>query len=188
MKAQDLRDIAARLNRWADELEGIKTDGGGIKVTLPGPTLFDALDRAQFEEMQRTRIVTQAQQPTEEQIKSATKSWAGVDVDNFMDEMRGRELEAPARRVYKRVGCKMRDEAIVAANKVGRAQGYCQRSDIERSLRRANPERSREEIREAVNAAVAELGLTCIVYNSYRYYRKADRGRVIAIATANLCA
>ena len=92
------------------------------------------------------------------------------------------------RRIYKRVGCKMRDEAIVAANKVGRAQGYCQRSDIERSLRRTNPERSREEIREAVNAAVAELGLTCIVYNSYRYYRKVDRGRVIAIATAKLCA
>lgn len=185
MKAQELRDIAARLNRWADELDGIKTDGGGIKVTLPGPTLFDALDRAQFEEMQRTRIVTEVQQPTEEQIKSATKSWAGVDVDNFMDEMRGREPET-ARRIYKRVGCKMRDEAIVSANKVGRAQGYCQRSDIERSLRRANPERSREEIREAVNDAVAELGLTCIVYNSYRYYRRADRQRIMDTATSVL--
>ena len=162
MKAQELRDIAARLNRWADELEGIKTDGGCIKVTLPQPDLFSQMGLT-----------------TSDTMDQVDELVASVHPDAKPETMR---------RIYKRVGCKMRDEAIVAANKVGRAQGYCQRSDIERSLRRTNPERSREEIREAVNAAVAELGLTCIVYNSYRYYRKADRGRVIAIATAKLCA
>lgn len=43
-------------------------------------------------------------------------------------------------------------------------------------------------IREAVNAAVEELGLTCVKYNSYRYYRTADRGRIIASALARLTA
>ena len=165
MKAQELRDIAARLNRWADELDGIKTDGGAIKVTLPQPDLFSQMGLTTNDTMDQVDDLVVTRQHGQEP-----------------------EPEAPAKRIYKRVGCKMRDEAIVAANKVGRAQGYCQRSDIERSLRRTNPERSREEIREAVNDAVAELGLTCIVYNSYRYYRKADRGRVIAIATAKLCA
>lgn len=161
MRAQELRDIAARLNRWADELEGIKTDGGTLRVTLPQPDLFSQMGIADDDTLAEVDALVEAARP---------------------------QPESPARRVYQRVACKMKDEAIVAANKVGKAQGYCQRSDIERSLRRTNPERSREEIREAVNAAVAELGLTCIVYNSYRYYRKADRGRVIAIATAKLCA
>lgn len=152
MKAQELRDIAARLNRWADELDGIKTDGGGIKVTLPQPDLFSQMGIADDDTLAEIDALVEAARP---------------------------QPEAPAKHVYKRVGCKMRDEAIVAANKVGKAQGYCQRSDIERSLRRNNPDRSREEIREAVNAAVAELGLTCIVYNSYRYYRRSDRERII---------
>ena len=165
MKAQELRDIAARLNRWADELDGIKTDGGGIKVTLPQLDLFSQLGLTTNDTMEQVEELTHV-------------------IGRIPDEM----TVPPGKRIYKRVGCKMKDEAIVAAYKVGKAQGYCQRSDIERSLRRTNPERSREEIREAVNAAVAELGLTCIVYNSYRYYRKADRGRVIAIATAKLCA
>jgi len=156
MKAKELRDIAARLNRWADELDGIKTDGGGIKVTLPQPDLFSQMGLTTNDTMDQ--------------------------VDDLVASVHPDAKPETAKRIYKRVGCRMRDEAIVAANKVGRAQGYCQRSDIERSLRRTNPERSREEIREAVNEAVAELGLTCIVYNSYRFYRKADRRRIIETA------
>lgn len=94
----------------------------------------------------------------------------------------------PKRRTWKRLGVQMKDEAIVAAEKVGRKSGWCQRSDIERSLQRRNPERTREAIREAVNAAVKELGLTCVKYNSYRFYRTADRGRIIASALARLTA
>lgn len=94
----------------------------------------------------------------------------------------------PQRRTWKRLGVQMKDEIIVAAEKVGRKTGWCQRSDIERSLRRRNPERSREEIRKAVNAAVEQMGLTCVKYNSYRFYRTADRGRIIAVALAKLIA
>ena len=94
----------------------------------------------------------------------------------------------PQRRTWKRLGVQMKDEAIVAAEKVGRKSGWCQRSDIERSLQRRNPERSREEIREAVNAAVKDMRLTCVKYNSYRFYRTADRGLIIASALARLTA
>lgn len=92
----------------------------------------------------------------------------------------------PRTRTWSKNPVRMRDEAVVAANKVGRAQGYCQRSDIERSLRRMNPDSSREDVRSAVNDAVAELGLTCIIFNSYRYYRRSDRGRILEISTARL--
>ena len=101
------------------------------------------------------------------------------------------EMDIPAepqRRTWKRLGVQMKDEAIVAAEKVGRKSGWCQRSDIERSLQRRNPERSREDIREAVNAAVKEMRLTCVKYNSYRFYRTADRGLIIASALARLTA
>ena len=172
MKAQELRDIAARLNRWADELEGIKTEGGAIKVTLPQPDLFSQMGIADEPVMPQVEETLRITVRGEDIIKEAER----IDASRVQ------------RRIYKRVGCKMRDEAIVSANKVGRAQGYCQRSDIERSLLRKNPERSREEIREAVNAAVEELGLTCIVFNSYRYYRRSARGLIIAKATAKLCA
>ena len=94
----------------------------------------------------------------------------------------------PQRRTWKRVGVQMKDDAIVAAEKVGRKSGWCQRSDIERSLQRRNPERSREDIREAVNAAVKDMRLTCVKYNSYRFYRTADRGLIIASALARLTA
>lgn len=179
MKAQELRDIARRLLRIADEMEAGQIEANarelerreGLHVTIPQPDLFTGL---------------------EEKIKSATKSWEGVDVDKFMDEIRGREPEAdePKAKSYARVGCKMKDDVIVAADtmKVGRETGYCQRSDIERTLRRLNPKASREDVREAVNSAVAELGLMCVTHNSYRYYRRNDRTRIIAIATAKLCA
>lgn len=91
------------------------------------------------------------------------------------------------RKTWKRLGVQMKDEAIVAAEKVGRKSGWCQRSDIERSILRRMPMCGREEIREAVNGAVGELGLTCVKYNSYRFYRTSDRGRIIARSLAKLC-
>lgn len=132
-------------------------------------------------------------EPMEEKIKRATESWKGVDVDKFMADVRGTEPETdipaePQRKTWKRLGVQMKDEAIVAAEKVGRKSGWCQRSDIERSLQRRNPERSREDIREAVNYAVKEMRLTCVKYNSYRFYRTADRGLIIAAALARLTA
>lgn len=149
----------------ADELEGIKTERGAVKVTLPGPDLFSQIDEAAGAPMQKG--ITAAQEIAEASDESP------------------RQMQ----RCYSRVSCKMKDDIIVAAPamKVGRATGYCQRSDIERTLKRLNPDSSREDIREAVNAAVAELGLMCVTHNSYRFYRRNDRGRIIEIATAKLC-
>lgn len=135
-------------------------------------------------------------EPMEEKIKRATESWKGVDVDKFMADVRGTEPEEPEtdipaepqRRTWKKLTVQMKDTAIVAAEKVGRKSGWCQRSDIERSLQRRNPERSREEIREAVNYAVRTGGYMCVKYNSYRFYRTADRGLIIASALARLTA
>ena len=150
-----------RLLRMADEIEGIKTERGAVKVTLPGPDLFSQIDEAAGSPMRK--VITAAQE-----IAEAVN-----------------ESPQPRQRCYSRVSCKMKDDIIVAAPvmKVGRATGYCQRSDIERTLKRLNPDSSREDIREAVNAAVAELGLMCVTHNSYRYYRICDRKRLLDLAT-----
>lgn len=164
MKAKELRDIAARLLRIADEMEGIKTDGGTIRVTLPQPDLFSQMGLTTDDTLGRVDDLTAGARPE-------------TDIP-----------AEPQRRTWKRVGCRMKDTAIVAAEKVGRRSGWCQRSDIERSLQRRNPERTREEIREAVNYAVRTGGYMCVKYNSYRFYRTADRGLIIASALARLTA
>lgn len=162
MKAKELRDIAARLNRIADEMEGIKTDGGTIRVTLPQPDLFSQMGLTTDDTMGRV-----------EDLIAGVRQETDIPAE-------------PQRRTWKRVGVQMKDEAIVAAEKVGRKSGWCQRSDIERSLQRRNPERSREDIREAVNYAVQHLGLTCIVYNSYKFYRRKDREDIMEVVTNRL--
>lgn len=172
MKAQELREIANRLLRMANEMEGLTTERGAVKVSLPGaslPDLFSMLEKGEAQEIRQTN------------------DGEGT-VETLVD---GQPVEvAPTSRSYARVGCKMKDDVIVAADamKVGRETGYCQRSDIERSLLRKNPDASREAIREAVNEAVAQLGLLCITHNSYRYYRSVDRRKIIEVATARLCA
>ena len=177
MKAQELRDIAHRLIKMADEMEAGQIEANarelerreGLHVTLPGNDLFSMLEQAEAERDAQTY-------QSEESRATDTGQQSAAD--------------EPKAKSYARVGCKMKDDVIVAADtmKVGRATGYCQRSDIERTLRRLYPSASREEIREAVNGAVAELGLMCVTHNSYRYYRRNDRGRIIATATAKLCA
>lgn len=178
MKAQELRDIARRLLRIADEMEAGQIEANarelerreGLHVTLPGNDLFSMLEKGEVERIE---------QASDSDEGTVTK------VDGEVVET----LSEPKARAYQRVGCKMKDDVIVAADtmKVGRSTGYCQRSDIERTLRRLYSSASREEIREAVNGAVAELGLMCVTHNSYRYYRRNDRGRIIATATAKLC-
>ena len=160
MKAQELRDIAARLNRWADELEGIKTDGGTLRVTLPGPTLFDAIEQAA--EIEKHRVM-RVEEPAPEP-----------------------EPETPAKRVYQRVGIRMNEALLVSVgDKPTKATGFCQRNDVERTLVRVTG-RSREDVREAVNKAAAELRLTCFRWDGYRYYRIIDRKPLIDLAAEYL--
>lgn len=177
MKAQELRDIARRLLRIADEMEAGQIEANarelerrdGLHVTLPGNDLFSMLEKGEVERIE---------QASDSDEGTVTK------VDGEVVET----LSEPKARAYQRVGCKMKDDVIVAADtmRVCRATGYCQRSDIERTLKRLNPDSSREDIRDAVNAAVAELGLMCVTHNSYRFYRRNDRGRIIELATNHL--
>ena len=168
MKAENLRIIAARLRQIASALQAlagqVEAEAPHLGVNLPRD-LFSDLDEPQPQLFEGIR------KALDEAIEDAKIVGPGKP-----------------RKTWKRVGCKMQDTAIVAAEKVGRRSGWCQRSDIERSLHRRNPERTREAIREAVNYAVRTEGLTCVKYNSYRFYRTADRGVIIAVATAKLCA
>ena len=184
MNPNNLKIIAARLRQMGQALQAlagqVEAEAPHLGVNLPRD-LFSDLDEPQPQLFEGIR-----KEPLEVRIPPATGTW------NEQVYIRREEPEldkAPApRRTWKRVGCKMQDAAIVAAEKVGRRSGWCQRSDIERSLHRRNPERTREAIREAVNYAVRTEGLTCVKYNSYRFYRTADRGVIIAVATAKLCA
>lgn len=150
-----------RLLRMADEIEGIKTERGAVTVTLPGPDLFSQIDEAAGAPMQK--CITAAQEIAEASDESP------------------RQMQ----RCYSRIACKMKDDIIIAAPamRVGRATGYCQRSDIERTMRRIYPDETREAIRDAMNEAVSKLGLMCVTHNSYRYYRISDRKRLLDQAT-----
>ena len=186
MKAENLRIIAARLRQIASALQAlagqVEAEAPHLGVNLPRD-LFSDLDEPQpqlFEGIRKERIVS---------VNCGDIIKEAEAIEAVRIAMAAEPDKAPApRKTWKRVGCKMQDTAIVAAEKVGRRSGWCQRSDIERSLHRRNPERTREAIREAVNYAVRTEGLTCVKYNSYRFYRTADRGVIIAVATAKLCA
>jgi hypothetical protein len=179
MKAENLRIIAARLRQMGQALQAlagqVEAEAPHLGVNLPRD-LFSELEEVTTPKSVR---VISCINPDPDEIRKA--------LDEAVEDAK---IVGPGkpRKTWKRVGCKMQDTAIVAAEKVGRRSGWCQRSDIERSLHRRNPERTREAIREAVNYAVRTEGLTCVKYNSYRFYRTADRGVIIAVATAKLCA
>ena len=186
MKAENLRIIAARLRQIASALQALAG-----QVEAEAPHLGVNLPRDLFSDLNEPQTVlfegiTTTHKDADGTLRSETKSV--MPTYNELPTIPAEQLLPKPRKTWKRVGCKMQDTAIVAAEKVGRRSGWCQRSDIERSLHRRNPERTREAIREAVNYAVRTEGLTCVKYNSYRFYRTADRGVIIAVATAKLCA
>ena len=177
-----LRKVAAMLTPEQERQPDLFSDMGLTKEPMapavealtigPKPQLFEGIRKERIVSVNGGDIIKEAE--AIEAVKIARSVGPG---------------KAPEpRKTWKRLGVQMKDEAIVAAEKVGRKSGWCQRSDIERSLQRRNPERSREDIREAVNAAVKEMRLTCVKYNSYRFYRTADRGLIIASALARLTA
>ena len=178
MKAENLRIIAARLREMGQALQVLAS-----QVEAEAPHLGVNLPRDLFSDLDEPQPVLFA---------GITSVKADPDeIRKVLDEaVEEATIVGPGkpRKTWKRVGCRMQDTAIVAAEKVGRRSGWCQRSDIERSLQRRNSEYTREAIREAVNYAVREGGYMCVKYNSYRFYRTADRGVIIAVATAKLCA
>ena len=185
MKAENLRIIAARLRQMGQalqELAGqVEAEAPHLGVNLPRD-LFSELDEPQSVLFEG---ITTTHKDADGTLRSETK--AVMPTYNELPTIPAEQLLPKTRKTWKRVGCKMQDTAIVAAEKVGRRSGWCQRSDIERSLVRLTG-RSREDVREAVNRIAERMQLTCVKYNSYRFYRTADRGVIIAVATAKLCA
>jgi len=89
------------------------------------------------------------------------------------------EHPVPERRHYQRNSKRMQEHlAVSTAERVGKAQGFCSRSDIERSIARMSG-RNREDVREAVNRVAGRMQLTCIKSRSYRYYPKSQRDAII---------
>lgn len=103
-------------------------------------------------------------------------------------EAAGDEPTEPIRRrTRKSVGVKMNESLVVlAAEKLGKAQGFCRRDHIESSLWRLHPDISREAIREAFNAAVTELDITCHRSGTRRCYRITQRPRIMAAVEEQL--
>lgn len=156
MKAHELRDIAAKLLRLADEMDGIKTANGTVSVTIPQLDLFSAIDERE-------------DKPIEPQEKTCHEP-----------------PQEPVRRHYQRNGKRMTEASVVdTEKKIGKAEGFCNRNDIERSIRRVTG-RSPEDIREAVNRVAARMQLVCVKSRSYRYYQRSKRDDIINAAFVEL--
>ena len=94
--------------------------------------------------------------------------------------------EEPARRTYRKNPRPMQEHlAVSTQDRVGKAQGFCARNDIERSVARLTG-RSREDVRVAVNRVAARMRLTCVKSNSYRYYPRAQRREIVDAACKEL--
>ena len=89
------------------------------------------------------------------------------------------ESPEPERKHYHRNAKRMQEHiAISTSERIGKAQGFCARNDIERSIARLTG-RTREDVREAVNRVAERMQLTCVKSNSYRYYPKSMRDAII---------
>lgn len=95
------------------------------------------------------------------------------------DKLSAAEEETPKMRRYSRVGRAMLEHrAVESTQHLGRAQGFCNRTDIERSVVRLTG-RSREDVREAVNRVAENLQIVCIKSGGYRYYNRERRREIV---------
>lgn len=183
MNQSNLQIIAARVRGLGKELFAIanqlEAQAPHLGVNLPRD-LFSDLEQQQPQLFEGIK-----DEPLDDKIKRASASWKGVDVDKFMDDIRGREPETQ-RRTYRKNPRPMQEHlAVTSAERVGKAQGFCARNDIERSVARLTG-RSREDVRVAVNRVAARMRLTCVKSNSYRYYPRAQRREIVDAAIAEL--
>lgn len=183
MKVYELRDLARLLLQLADEMEAagvtqhtellaepVRRVNGGIAVTIPGPDLFSEMDR--IAEAQR---IEQEREAEMQRINATTAAFE-------------RLTEEPYKRTYNRVGIPMADNMnVTLSGRVRKADGFCQRSNIERTMVRTTGN-TRESVRDAINAAAAQLRLTCFRVDGYRYYRIIDRAPLMEMAADILSA
>lgn len=94
-------------------------------------------------------------------------------------ELYTQQRETPKTRTYTRNGKRMTEALLVnTTERIGKANGYCARNDIERTLVRITG-RNREDVREAVNRVAEAMQLTCVKSRSYRYYPRSLRDKII---------
>lgn len=171
MKAENLRIIAARLRQMGQalqELAGqVEAEAPHLGVKLPQPDLFSGLADLESGEFVRE---------TNDRYGILTERGHDWRVE---ESVYTPYPEQPKRRTYQRNGKRMVEALLVDTHqRIGKAQGYCARSDIERSLVRLTG-RSREDVREAVNRIAERMQLTCVKSRSYRYYPRALRDRIV---------
>ena len=170
MKAENLRIIAARLRQIASALQAlagqVEAEAPHLGVNLPRD-LFSGLADLESGEFVR-----------ETNDRYGTLTERGHD-GRVEESVYTPYPEQPKRKTYKRNGKRMVEALLVDTHqRIGKAQGYCSRSDIERSLVRLTG-RSREDVREAVNRIAERMQLTCVKSRSYRYYPRALRDRIV---------
>lgn len=155
MSTEQLRRIVARIRALGREAQAIANEieaqSGHLHVNLPRDLFSD------LEGKQQTDTV----------------------------DCNGRPVEMPEelpRRSYRKNPCPMREHLEVStSDKLGKAQGFCARNDIERSVARITG-RSREDVRDAVNRVAELMQITCVKSNSYRYYPISRRRDIVDMA------
>lgn len=158
--AERVRGIGRELLAIANQIEA---EAPHLSVQLPQPDLFSGLFA---EERPETREISH-ELPAAEELPQPQE-------------------DAPKSRHYTRVGRAMTEHrAVASSEKLGRAQGFCNRTDIERTIVRLTG-RNREDVREAVNAVADALQLVCIKSGGYRYYNRDRRAEIVLMSCKQL--
>ena len=174
--AARVQSVARKMLQLAQELIEIADDINNshlpeMQQVLQVPTIDDVHTPDLFSGLEKIN-------PTPLAESHADAAEAG---DNALEHQ-----EQPKRRTYQRNGKRMTEAMMVDTyTKMGKAQGYCARNDIERTLARITG-RSREDVREAVNRTAQAMQITCVKSRSYRYYPRSLRAKIINLAVEEL--
>lgn len=165
--AERVRGLGKELLAIANQLDA---QAPHLAVNLPRDLFSD------LEDLGRDEVVRQARE---------AKESADLGAILKVSEQIQAEAKAP-KRTYHRNGKRMEEVSVVETDKrVGKAEGFCNRNDIERSIARITG-RSREDVREAVNRVAGRMLLVCVRSRSYRYYQRSQRDAIINAACLEL--
>ena len=172
MNKSNINILASRVRGLGRELlaiaNQIEAEAPHLSVKLRQPDLFSGIFDgfgAKTVEQNNARMLAENGQDNNEL--------------NAAEELPQPQEDAPKSRHYTRVGRTMKEHRSVASSeKLGRAQGFCNRTDIERTIVRLTG-RNREDVREAVNAVADALQLVCIKSGGYRYYNRDRRSEIV---------
>ena len=168
MNQTNIQIIAARVRGLAKELLAIAS-----QIEAQAPHLAVSLPRDLFPDL----YAAAAERP---------EMGESTAVRQTVEEVPAREEETPKTRHYARNPKRMTECLMVdTPERLGRAQGFCARNDIERSIARITG-RSREDVRDTVNRIAQRMQITCVKSRSYRYYPKSLRNAIVNAACEEL--